>query len=86
MPGPAVHAVENLLFEILSPARSDRGTVICDCCRRARSVSDFDEDGCGICCRCLESDALLVELNAIIRGRRAVSGLRGFQGWKRVSQ
>lgn len=71
MSGPAVHAVENLSLEILAPARSGRGTIICDCCRRARSVSDFDEDGCGICCGCLESDALLVELDESIKRKRS---------------
>ncbi|MBB4172035.1 hypothetical protein FHX09_005933 [Rhizobium sp. BK538] len=71
------------LLEILAPARSGRGTVICDCCRRARSASDFDEDGCGICCGRLESDALLVELDASVRGDERSAGSRlGFQAWE----
>ncbi|WP_141652457.1 hypothetical protein [Rhizobium grahamii] len=64
MPGPAAHAVEELSLEILMPRRTCRGAIVCDCCRRARSAADFDEDCFGICCDCLESDALLVELDA----------------------
>lgn len=64
MPGPAAHAVEEWPLEILVPTRSCRGAIVCDCCRRARSADNFDEDCFGICCDCLESDALLVELDA----------------------
>lgn len=67
MPGPAAHAVENLLLEILAPTRSCRGNIVCDCCRQPRSASDFDDDGFGICSDCLSSDPLLVELDASMK-------------------
>lgn len=69
MPEPAAHAVENLLIEILAPARAScRGTVICDCCRQRKAASEFDDDGCGICLSCLDSDEILVELETEVRG------------------
>lgn len=71
MPGPAAHAVENLVLEKLVPTRSCRGTSICDCYRWARSVDEFDEDCFGICCDCLDSDELLVELDASMKRERS---------------
>lgn len=63
MPGPAARIVENAWLEILAPMRSCRDAIVCDCCRRAKSPDDFDEDGFGICCDCLDSDALIVKLD-----------------------
>ncbi|MBY3206860.1 hypothetical protein [Rhizobium laguerreae] len=74
MAGPAAHAVEDLLLDILAPTRSCRGIIICDCCRQARRASDYDEDGFGICCDCLASDALLVELDANMTNEPAAQG------------
>ncbi|KOF22380.1 hypothetical protein AC244_02260 [Ensifer adhaerens] len=68
MSGPAADAVEDRLLEILAPMRACRGTIVCDCCRRARSTDDFDEDCFGICCDCLTSDELFVELDASMKG------------------
>lgn len=72
MPGPAVHAVEDLFLEILPPKRACGGSIVCDCCRRARSAHDFGEECFGICCDCLESDTLLVELDAAIEVERSM--------------
>ncbi len=65
MPGPSARAVEHLLMEILVPVRRPcRKTVVCDCCRLPREATDFDEDGCGICLTCLESDDIVVMMEA----------------------
>ncbi|MDP9762090.1 MULTISPECIES: hypothetical protein [Agrobacterium] len=69
MPGPAAHAVEEVLLEILAPKPACCSTIVCDCCRRARSADNFDEDCFGICCDCLDSDVLLVQLDASIKVR-----------------
>jgi hypothetical protein len=74
MPEPTAHPVKNLLIEILAPPRSScRGTVICDCCRQWKLTSEFDDDGCGICLSCLDSDDILVELETEVRGRETSS-------------
>lgn len=67
MPGPAERTVGDLFLEILAPTRSCRRKIICDCCRRPKGASSFDEDGFGICSDCLGSDALLVELDASLK-------------------
>lgn len=67
MPGPAAHAVEEVHLEILAPKPTYRGAIVCDCCRRAQSAEDFGEDCFGICCDCLDSDVLLIELDVGIR-------------------
>lgn len=62
MPGPTEHK-DTLAIEILAPTPSHRGGRICDCCRCAKGYDDFDEDGFGICCDCLNSDNLLIDLD-----------------------
>lgn len=66
MPGPTARAVENLVPEILAPRPACHSTIVCDCCRRARSADNFGEDCFGICSDCIDSDALLVELDPSI--------------------
>lgn len=71
MPEPAEHTVANPFAEILIPKRFSSGnSVICDCCRQRRPASEFDADGCGICIGCLESDTLLVEVDASLKADR----------------
>jgi hypothetical protein len=46
----------DLLIEILPPDRDDAtrsDAVACLCCRKMRSASAMDADGCGICEECL---------------------------------
>lgn len=46
----------NPLIEILPPERDEKPSgpgMTCLCCRRSRSRSAMDEDGCGICDECL---------------------------------
>ncbi|UJW77757.1 hypothetical protein [Rhizobium sp. SL42] len=52
--------VSDTVFEILPPSRARSQEVIaCDCCRKRKLACEFDEDGFGICCECLCSDAVL---------------------------
>ncbi|MBY3144080.1 hypothetical protein HFO63_00455 [Rhizobium laguerreae] len=71
MPEPAAHAFETPLPEMLTPTRSRCGQIVCDCCRKRKNASDFDEDGFGICTDCLGADVLLVELDAGVRTDRS---------------
>ena len=53
---PATELFSDLMMEILPPEREDKacaGAMTCLCCRRPRSQSMMDEDGCGICEECL---------------------------------
>ena len=52
-------------MEIMSPRRpSLQDTVVCDCCRRLKLASEFDQDCCGICADCLDADPVLFDLDA----------------------
>ncbi len=52
-------------MEIISPRRTSlQDTVVCDCCRRLKLASEFDQDCCGICADCLDADPVLFDLDA----------------------
>jgi hypothetical protein len=64
---PALHAnpTGSLRMEIISPRRTPlQDTVVCDCCRRLKLASEFDQDCCGICADCLDADPVLLDLDA----------------------
>ncbi|MDH7792534.1 hypothetical protein QBD00_003453 [Ochrobactrum sp. AN78] len=51
---------EALEIEILLPnPRLDATALLCDCCRQKKPAYCFEEDSCGLCMDCLESDNLL---------------------------
>jgi len=63
MSEPATIAVIETVIEILPPRPALGGKiVICDCCRQRRYACEFDEDACGICSECLDSDAMPMDL------------------------
>ncbi len=70
MSEPALNATERLLVEIIAPVRDSGPRVVCDCCRKARSAREFDEEGFEICRECLSADALVVDFEAFAQSAR----------------
>jgi hypothetical protein len=71
MSEPASNATEGLLMEIIMPTRHCGPQLVCDCCRKARSAHEFDEDGFAICAECLSADALPVDFEASVQSARS---------------
>lgn len=65
MPAPHANPSGSLRMEIISPRRTSlQDTAVCDCCRRLKLASEFDQDCCGICADCLDADPVLFDLDA----------------------
>lgn len=64
VPEPAIQSVTPIMGEIILPPQDAVGkVVICDCCRKTRLQSEFDDDCCGICEECLRSDLICVDMD-----------------------
>jgi uncharacterized CHY-type Zn-finger protein len=58
----AVLSSNECSIEVIPPSRAAAWHfVVCGCCRRSLSASEFDEDSCGICFECIGADPLLCD-------------------------